>query len=447
MTEVEHHCLRPTEHNLEAARVDESADKVMVTSGEQFPLGATGANLNLAFSSQTPVDTFPPSHTGHHDVTGNAWEWTEDNFNPLKGFEVHHVYDDFSTPCFDNKHNMIVGGSFISTGDEASVFARFHFRPHFLQHSTIRLVHSKHETPSSHVSPDEVAKSAMATMTAPAPESSSTATQENVYESNTLLSMYYGLHFPHSGKKEGVAPILPHNNSPDHGLSFPQRVAQLLIEHAKPTEQSKALDIGCAVGGSSFELAKHFGHVDGFDFSQSFVDGAKRMQADERPVFQVPIEADLHHEVEAVHDPSVTREIRDRCNFFQGDACSLTGMAEEGKLATDYDGVIMSNLICRLPDPRACLNGLNGILNENGVVIMVTPFSWLDEFTHRSQWLGGFYDPVTKEPIHSIDVLRGIMYDNGFEQIHDEEIVCVIREHQRKYQYIVPQATGWRKIK
>jgi len=31
------------------------------------------------------------------------------------------VYDDFSTPCFDGKHSMIVGGSFMSTGDEASV--------------------------------------------------------------------------------------------------------------------------------------------------------------------------------------------------------------------------------------------------------------------------------------------------------------------------------------
>jgi formylglycine-generating enzyme required for sulfatase activity len=127
--------IRHKDHNIEAARKDVLADKVMVTSGEDFPAGSTGANLNLAFSSQNPVDYFAPSHTGHHDTTGNAWEWTEDHFNPLKGFEVHHVYDDFSTPCFDGKHSMIVGGSFMSTGDEASVFARFHFRPHFLQHS------------------------------------------------------------------------------------------------------------------------------------------------------------------------------------------------------------------------------------------------------------------------------------------------------------------------
>lgn len=47
---------------------------------------------------------------------------------------------DFSTPCFDGQHNIIMGGSFISTGNEASVFARFHFRPHFHQHAGFRLV-------------------------------------------------------------------------------------------------------------------------------------------------------------------------------------------------------------------------------------------------------------------------------------------------------------------
>jgi len=33
----------------------------------------------------------------------------------------------------------------------------------------------------------------------------------------------------------------------------------------------------------------------------------------------------------------------------------------------------------------------------------------------------------------------------GFEKIHDEEMPVIIREHQRKYQYIISEATGWRK--
>jgi 5-histidylcysteine sulfoxide synthase len=114
LAEAEHHMIRHSQHNLDAARRDVNADKVMVTSGRDFSRGDTGANLNLTYSSQSPVDFFAPSQTGHHDTTGNTWEWTEDHFSPLKGFEVHHVYEDFSTPCFDGKHSMIVGGKFIN---------------------------------------------------------------------------------------------------------------------------------------------------------------------------------------------------------------------------------------------------------------------------------------------------------------------------------------------
>merc|ERR1712130_860488 len=105
-----------------------------------------------------------------------------------------------------------------------------------------------------------------------------------------------------------------------------------------------------------------------------------------------------------------------------------------------------SNLLCRLPDPVACLDGLPRIVNKGGVVVMATPFSWLVEFTPRSKWLGGFYDPVSKEAIRSGDVLKELMEDRGFEKIHEEEMPLVIREHQRKYQYIVSEATGWRKV-
>lgn len=61
-------------------------------------------------------------------------------FCALEGFEVHPFYDDFSTPCFDGEHQVLMGGSFISTGDELSVHARFHFRPHFSQHAGFRVV-------------------------------------------------------------------------------------------------------------------------------------------------------------------------------------------------------------------------------------------------------------------------------------------------------------------
>ena len=87
-------------------------------------------NFNFLWSSAKEVSS---------DLLGNTWHWLTDQFNPLEGFEINPLYDDFSTPCFDGKHQMIRGGSFMSCGHEASYWARFHFRPHFYQHAGFRM--------------------------------------------------------------------------------------------------------------------------------------------------------------------------------------------------------------------------------------------------------------------------------------------------------------------
>jgi 5-histidylcysteine sulfoxide synthase len=87
-------------------------------------------NFNFIWSSAKDVGP---------ELFGNTWHWLVDQFNPLEGFKIDPLYDDFSTPCFDGRHQMIRGGSFISCGHEASHWARFHFRPHFYQHSGFRM--------------------------------------------------------------------------------------------------------------------------------------------------------------------------------------------------------------------------------------------------------------------------------------------------------------------
>ena len=54
---------------------------------------------------------FPATEAGFCDVFGNVWEWTEDHFNGLENFETHFLYDDFSSPCFDGKHNVMLVSS------------------------------------------------------------------------------------------------------------------------------------------------------------------------------------------------------------------------------------------------------------------------------------------------------------------------------------------------
>jgi hypothetical protein len=61
---------------------------------------------------------------------------------PFDGFRIHPIYEDFSTPAFDNRHNIIKGGSFISTGNEAIKYTRQNFRRHMYQFAGFRYVES-----------------------------------------------------------------------------------------------------------------------------------------------------------------------------------------------------------------------------------------------------------------------------------------------------------------
>eukprot|EP00729_Bicosta_minor_P010778 gene10778-470_t len=264
---------------------------------------------------------------------------------------------------------------------------------------------------------------------------------DNLYEDHKLVEMYLDVHYPASGADEGVPSIIGHTASPDHAIRFPQRVAALLAELNPKRTNGRALDIGCSVGGGTFELATTFDEAVGFDFSHAFIDAANSMKQGEPLTFNVPVEAELAVEVSAAHEPSVDAGIRAKASFHQGDACSM--VADAGKLGT-FDGAIVANLLCRLPEPLACLDGLQAIINPGGIAVIATPFSWLDEFTPKEKWLGGYTD-AAGNAVRSKDTLQAEMEARGFSKVHEDQFPLIIREHQRKYQYIVSEVTAWQK--
>lgn len=423
ITEAEHNIIRGP--CVAEVRKDPYADRAMWANGEEFTSlenkgGGGPANLNMSYGSQSPVGSLPPSRSGHYDTMGNAWEWTLDHFSPLEGFKLHTLYEDFSTPCFDGRHHVIQGGSFMSTGAEASVFARFHFRPHFLQHSGFRIVSSK-TLPPKHVLVADEEKT------------------DNIYETDELIDQYLGMHYGQDSTSTTVAPIFPHLNSPDHALLFPQRVARLLKTLSPPSAR-RVLDVGCAVGGSAFELATSFDEVVAFDFSSGFIETAQRMQTEHSLPYRIRSEGELFEEAVAVLPSTVDATARGRVAFHVGDACKLV---EDAKTLGTFDGVMLANLLCRLPEPLKCLDGLQKIVNPGGVVVFATPFSWLEDFTEKDRWIGGYTNPGG-EVVASKDVLLKEMESRGFVKIHEEQMPFLIREHQRKYQYVVSEATGWR---
>ena len=84
-----------------------------------------------------------------------------------------------------------------------------------------------------------------------------------LYETSGLVSQYLGFHYG--------PPVLGIPN-------FPAACIDFLMNSVKLEHRNRCLDIGCAVGRSSFELAKHFQHVDALDYSSCFIEAAKRLQ-------------------------------------------------------------------------------------------------------------------------------------------------------------------------
>lgn len=371
--EVEHHALRDD-------------------SGKDF-------NLNFNTGSESSVHSHQPNDKGFYDTFGNVWQWCEDYFHPLPGSTPHPYYEDFSTPCFDKKHQMLLGGSFISTGDEASHWARFQFRPHFFQHAGFRVARGNQKNAQT------------------VPGKSGPA----LYESQEMVNKYMLMHW---GTDDEILSEVPDVPRPAV-VHLPKICAELILKYSSGFD--KALDLGCAVGRSSFEMSRHFKQVLGIDYSHEFIDCANQLKNMGQLSYWRKDTGSKGAQLRALVDPDIDIS---RLHFEQGDACSLSPEIK------DFDAVLLANVLCRLPKPSICLErmqGINALVKPGGVLVMTTPLSWLEEYTMKAHWLNGLQD------------IQKILSE--FDLIHQQELPFLIREHHRKFEYIVTQASVWRRKK
>ncbi len=352
---------------------------------------AIAANWNLEHgASSVPVNTF--AHGDFFDVVGNVWQWNETPTYAFDGFEVHPLYDDFTVPTYDNRHNLIKGGSWISTGNEIALHSRYAFRRHFYQHSGFRYV----------VSDKPVKK------------------EFDVYETDDLVAQYCEFHF--GDECFGVP-------------NFPKALAQIALNAAGAT--GKALDIGCSVGRAAFELAGTFDAVDALDFSARFVKVGARMQKQGRIRYERPEEGELvTFRERTLEELGLTGDYAN-LNFMQQDATNMK------PIFTGYDLVLAANLIDRLNDPARFLNEIPNRMNRGGILLIASPYTWLEEFTPKEKWLGGF--KKDGEPVTTLDGLHALL-DDAFEPVGEPvKVPFVIRETRHKHQHTLSEVTVWKK--
>ncbi|WP_166169127.1 5-histidylcysteine sulfoxide synthase [Acinetobacter sp. SA01] len=353
------------------------------------------ANIELKYgSSPCPVNHFQQGD--FFDIQGNVWQWTETPIYPFDGFQVHPIYDDFSTPTFDGQHNLIKGGSWISAGNEALHSSRYAFRRHFFQHAGFRYVAASQKLQQF----------------------------QSQYETDQMISQY--LEFQYGAEYFNVP-------------NFAQSLINLAQPYLKNIVTEKALDIGCATGRASFELAAYFDQVTGLDFSARFIQQAVQLAQGETLRYTLPIEGELV-EYKACNLKELGLDAHaDRVDFFQADACNLKPHF------SDYNFILAANLIDRLHHPKDFLAEIHQRLAMGGILMLASPYTWLEEHTAPSEWLGGF-----KKDGENLNTLQGMteLLKAHFEMLDEpQDVAFVIRETVRKYQHSLSQVTLWKRVK
>ncbi len=351
-------------------------------------------NIHLDYhASSCPVDKF--QHGEFFDVIGNVWQWTETPMHPFPGFEVHPLYDDFTTPTFDDQHNLIKGGSWIACGNESIRTSRYAFRRHFFQHAGFRYVIS----------------------------AASAVHHSSHYETDKLLSEYAEFHY---------------GNTYFDVPNFPTALAKLAIAAMGNRPAHKALDLGCASGRATFELAHHFDHVTGVDFSARFINQGVMLAGRGILRYTLTDEGELVSYRECTLTGLGLKELRHKVEFFQGDACNLK------PILTGYDLIMAANLIDRLYEPAKFLTMVHERLNQGGLLLLASPYTWLEEHTKREHWVGGF-----KRDGENFTTLDGLkeMLGSHFRLLGEpQQVPFVIRETRRKFQHTLSEVTLWEKL-
>jgi putative 4-mercaptohistidine N1-methyltranferase len=240
-----------------------------------------------------------------------------------------------------------------------------------------------------------------------------------IYESEKLLAEYLLFHYGSADE------ILPAGPEWPVGMREALDFAVRTQSHFSSTEVEKGLDLGCAVGRSTFEMSRHCQHVTGIDFSHAFIRAAETLRAGwtipyerlEEGSLRTRLEASIAHDI----DPA-------RVGFLQGDAMDLpAGLA-------GFDRVHAANLLCRLSQPRLLLDRLGGLVKSGGELILATPCTWLEEFTAPENW----------PPGGTFEWLVAVLGPD-FLLLRQLEEPFLIRETARKFQWTRSLVTVWQR--
>jgi 5-histidylcysteine sulfoxide synthase/putative 4-mercaptohistidine N1-methyltranferase len=370
----------------------------------RFVTDDTPANHGLV--QQSPCSVFRYNQGKLNDIVGNVWQWTESFIYPFNGFEVHPAYDDFTIPCFDNKHNLIKGSSWVSCGNEIDINSRYAFRQHFYQYAGFRYV-----------------------ITNDSEYDIKYNSNNNPYETDDMVCQYIEFHYGSI-----------YFNIPNYLKICVEECINFLGNNIR---FKNAIDIGCSVGRFTFEFAKYCDNILGIDLSARFIQVCYNIRDNINLIsYVIPIEGDIkeYKQINPVHirnDLSISSDDCTKINFLQKDACNLP-LSEYN----NYDFIFCGNLIDRLSDPKIFIETLHKRMVNGGILVMTSPYTWIETYTIKENWIGG--KKISGEDQTTLQTLE-ILLSPHFELLKVKDIEFVIRETKRKFQHTISEMSIWRR--
>ena len=189
------------------------------------------------------------------------------------------------------------------------------------------------------------------------------------YELDKTLHEYLAFHYPDGDPLE---PLLGERTPPISG-----RFPVVLRELWEPRPDGIALDVGAACGRMTVELAANHRHAIGLDLAKALIRGAEQVRRAGRARYRTWVEGEEYAERD------VAVEGMENTSFLVGNALSLPFPDAH------FDTVLALNLIDRVPDPKCALDELTRTTKPGGTLIVASPYTWLEEFTPKEQWLVG----------------------------------------------------------
>jgi putative 4-mercaptohistidine N1-methyltranferase len=241
---------------------------------------------------------------------------------------------------------------------------------------------------------------------------------DNPYESSRLLDEYLLFHF---GKVDDALPAesIAYPQAMREAWGFPQRT----VQGFRNRDVKLGLDIGCAVGASSFAMARHCQRVIGMDYSHSFIGAASHLR-DGKTIDYQRLDEGMQTKNLLAQVPSDIDLTR--VTFEQGDAHELR---EDIGV---FDQVHAANVLCRLAEPVKLLQRLPQLVRAGGELVIATPCTWLESFTPSVNWPEG----------STIDWLKDNLL-SSFELVRTWDEPFLIRETARKFQWSSSQLSLW----